>query len=62
MKKLDYKQLANVLLDSICETIGIVDAVQILISQGFTNDEILFLRFDIETINKAQEIVNGLGE
>ena len=61
MKKLDYKQLANVLLDSICETIGIVDAVQILISQGFTNDEILSLRFDIETINKAQEIVNSLG-
>jgi hypothetical protein len=61
--KLDYKQLANTLLDFMCEAFDIVEVVEILIGQGFSYDEILSLRFQQEVINQAQERINkGLGE
>ena len=61
--KLDYKQLANVLLDFMCEAFDIVEVAEILISQGFSYDEVLTLGFEQETINQAQERINkGLGE
>ena len=61
--KLNYKQLANVLLDCMCETMGIVEVVEILIGQGFSYDQILSLRFQQEVIDQAQERINkGLGE
>jgi hypothetical protein len=56
--ELDYKKLANVLLDCMCETIGIVEVVEILIGQGFSYDEILSLRFQQEVIDQAQERIN----
>ena len=61
--KLDYKQLANVLLDFMCEAFDIVEVVEILIGQGFSYDKILSLGFEKETIDQAQERINkGLGE
>jgi hypothetical protein len=61
--KLDYKQLANVLLDFMCEAFDIVEVAEILISQGFSYDEVLTLGFEQETIDQAQERINkGLGE
>ena len=61
--KLDYKQLANVLLDFMCEAFDIVEVAEILIGQGFSYDEILSLGFEKETIDQAQERINkGLGE
>jgi hypothetical protein len=61
--KLDYKQLANTLLDFMCEAFDIVEVAEILISQGFSYDELLTLGFEKETIDQAQERINkGLGE
>jgi hypothetical protein len=61
--KLDYKQLANVLLDFMCEAFDIVEVAEILISQGFSYDEVLTLGFEQETIDQAQARINkGLGE
>ena len=61
--ELDYKQLANVLLDFMCEAFDIVEVAEILISQGFSYDEVLTLGFEQETIDQAQERINkGLGE
>jgi hypothetical protein len=61
--KLDYKQLANVLLDFMCEAFDIVEVAEILISQGFSYDEVLTLGFEQETIDQAQERINkGLRE
>ena len=61
--KLNYKQLANVLLDFMCEAFDIVEVAEILISQGFSYDEVLTLGFEQETIDQAQERINkGLGE
>jgi hypothetical protein len=61
--KLDYEQLANVLLDFMCEAFDIVEVAEILINQGFSYDEILSLRFSQKVINQAQERINkGLGE
>jgi hypothetical protein len=61
--ELDYKQLANVLLDCMCETIGLVEVVEILIGQDFSNDDILSIGFEQETIDQAQDRINkGLGE
>ena len=56
--KLDYKQLANVLLDFMCEAFDIVEVAEILINQGFSYDEILSLGFEKETIDQAQERIN----
>jgi hypothetical protein len=61
--ELSYKQLANTLLDFMCEAFDIVEVVEILIGQGFSYDEILSLGFEKETIDQAQERINkGLGE
>jgi hypothetical protein len=61
--KLDYKQLANVLLDFMCEAFDIVEVAEILINQGFSYYEVLTLGFEQETIDQAQERINkGLGE
>jgi hypothetical protein len=61
--ELNYKQLANTLLDFMCEAFDIVEVVEILISQGFSYDEVLTLGFEQETIDQAQERINkGLGE
>jgi len=61
--KTDYKKLASVLLDFLCEAFDIVEVAEILIGQGFSYEEILTLGFEKETINQAQEIINkGLGE
>ena len=61
--ELDYKQLANTLLDFMCEAFDIVEVAEILIGQGFSYDHILSLGFEKETIDQAQERINkGLGE
>jgi hypothetical protein len=56
--KLDYKKLANVLLDFMLEAFDIVEVAEILISQGFSYDEVLTLGFEQETIDKAQARIN----
>lgn len=57
MNLVDYKQLADNLLDFMCETYGIVFAATHLIAIGFTNDNLLELGFEQETIHQANENV-----
>jgi hypothetical protein len=63
--KLDYKKLANTLLEYVLETINmdIVEITELFLEKGFSYDDILSLGFEQETINQAQERINkGLGE
>jgi len=63
--KLDYKKLANTLLDYVLETINmdIVEITELFLEKGFSYDDVLSLGFEQETINQAQERINkGLGQ
>ena len=58
--KLDYKKLANTLLEYVLETINmdIVEITELFLEKGFSYDDILSLGFQQKTINQAQERIN----
>jgi hypothetical protein len=58
MENINYKKLANNLLDFMIDNFELVEVVEILIGNGFTYDEVLTLGFEQETIEQAQERIN----
>ena len=54
---MNYKQLANNLLDMILEIDGLKETVANLVGLDYSTDELLLLGFDIETINNAKELL-----
>jgi hypothetical protein len=60
MEKINYKKLANNLLDFMINTFDLVEVVEILIGNGFSYDEVLTLGFEEETIDKFKKLNEGL--
>jgi hypothetical protein len=60
MENINYKKLANNLLDFMINTFDLVEVVEILIGNGFTYDEVLTLGFEQETIDKLKKLNEGL--
>ena len=54
MKILDYAILSSNLLDFMVEAHGLVEACEVLIGWGYTDDNLLFLGFEKETIESAK--------
>lgn len=52
---IDYKKLADCLLDNMCDTSGVTETITFLIEVGYTQEELLYLNFDEETIHNALE-------
>lgn len=46
----NYEQLANILLDKVCNHEGIFETVGFLFDIGYTREELLELGFDNDTI------------
>jgi len=58
MENINYKKLANNLLDFMIDNFELVEVVEILIGNGFTYDEVLTLGFEEETIEQSQRRIN----
>ena len=54
MKDFNYEQLANNLLDFTIEAHGLVEACGLLVGLGYTDDDLYFLGFETETIERAK--------
>lgn len=59
-RKLNYEQLANLLLNYILENLNMdgLEIVELLLEGGFTNDDLFKLGFDNDDIELAQERIN----
>jgi hypothetical protein len=55
MNKIDYKVLADYLLDSFIDLNGIKGSVEYLMGYGFDKEELLELGFDLETIEQVEK-------
>lgn len=55
MNLLDYKQLSDNLIDWLCEVHGPNFVATNLIVMGYTNDHLLELGFEQDTIDQAKE-------
>ena len=51
----DFEKLANALIDYIIDLSGLENTCVYLMFQGFTNEQLELIGFDIETIEKACE-------
>jgi hypothetical protein len=51
--ELNYKQLANDLIDHLCDATSIGETIRALISMGWDNDYLIDLGFDQEDIEQA---------
>jgi hypothetical protein len=60
MENINYKKLANNLLDFMINTFELVEVVEILIGNGFSYDEVLTLGFEQETIDTLKKLNEGL--
>lgn len=55
MNSVDYKQLADNLIDWLCEVYGPNFVATNLIVMGYNNDHLLELGFEQDTIDQAKE-------
>lgn len=51
--KIDYKELADLLLDHFWEGWGVIETIGFLYSRGYTKEQLLELDFSEEDIEKA---------
>jgi hypothetical protein len=56
-EKINFEELANLLLDDVCETNGIAETCYMLLSAGYLKRELYYLGFDEEVIDDAQKRV-----
>jgi hypothetical protein len=54
MEILDYAILSSNLLDFMIEAHGLVEACEVLIGWGYTDDELYYLGFEQQTIESAK--------
>lgn len=64
MKDFNWKELADNLLDHMVNVYRLDEVVIMMISWGYSDDDLYFLGFDEETIKEAHEIIeeNEQGE
>ena len=51
---MNYKQLANTLIDNYCDAFGVKNCIQYLFDLGYSEQEIEGLGFDTEDISSAK--------
>jgi hypothetical protein len=56
-EKINFEELANLLLDDTCEMNGIAETCYMLLSAGYLKRELYYLGFDEEVIDDAQKRV-----
>lgn len=52
---INYKQLAEGLIDTLCEREDVTEVIILLLQKGYSVEEIKELHFDMEDINSASE-------
>lgn len=64
MKDFNFKELADNLFDHMISAYGLNEVVSMMISWGYSDDELYYLGFETETIEQAHEIIkeNEQGE
>lgn len=53
MNKIDYKQITDFLIDFLCDSKGLEETIDLLISGGFNEEELEELGFDTNDILEA---------
>jgi hypothetical protein len=56
-EKINYEQLANLLLDDAIEMSGIENTCRMLLNAGFNKRELYYLGFETESIEEAEKII-----
>jgi hypothetical protein len=56
-EKINYEELANLLLDEVIEMYGIEDACRMLLNAGYKKRELYYLGFETESIEAAEETI-----